>query len=80
MFDLGVPSNSLSVLYVLQVSTVTEVEEVKKEVKEKKEQLTKAQKRRMFDKFGHAGDRPRGWDWVDIIKHLSQTAHKDYST
>ena len=45
----------------------------KKEVKEKKEQLSKNQKRRMFDKFGSTADRPRGWDWVDIIKHLSQT-------
>ncbi|BFZ19013.1 hypothetical protein BsWGS_22053 [Bradybaena similaris] len=41
--------------------------------KEKKEQLTKAQKRKIFDKFGATTDRPRGWNWVDIIKHLSQT-------
>ena len=41
--------------------------------KEKKEQLTKAQKRRLFDKFGNAEDRPRGWNWVDVVKHLSQT-------
>ncbi|ESP04169.1 hypothetical protein LOTGIDRAFT_180040 [Lottia gigantea] len=41
--------------------------------KEKKEQLTKAQKRRIMDKFGSEKDRPRGWDWVDIVKHLSQT-------
>ncbi len=44
----------------------------------KKEQLTKAQKRRMWDKGGIAGeDRPRGWDWVDVIKHLSQTGAKE---
>lgn len=39
----------------------------------KKEQLTKAQKRRMWDKTDHTGTKPRGWDWVDIVKHLSQT-------
>ncbi|XP_060076000.1 RWD domain-containing protein 4-like [Ylistrum balloti] len=41
--------------------------------KEKKEQLTKNQKRRLFDKLNAQGDRPRGHDWVDIIRHLSQT-------
>lgn len=44
--------------------------------KEKKDQLSKNQKRRMYDKFGTKGmvdDKPRGWDWVDIVKHLSQT-------
>ncbi|KAK7087530.1 RWD domain-containing protein 4-like [Littorina saxatilis] len=43
--------------------------------KERKEQLTKQQKRRIFDKFGGSTmeDRPRGWNWVDVIKHLSQT-------
>ncbi|KAH9515043.1 RWD domain-containing protein 4 [Bulinus truncatus] len=44
--------------------------------KEKKEQLTKSQKRRLFDRFGAGTDRPRGWDWVDIIKHLAQTGGK----
>ncbi|GFS24622.1 RWD domain-containing protein 4A [Elysia marginata] len=42
-------------------------------VKEKKENLSKSQKRRLFDRFGANQDKPRGWDWVDIIKHLSQT-------
>ncbi|PZC84736.1 hypothetical protein B5X24_HaOG204284 [Helicoverpa armigera] len=44
---------------------------------EKKEQLTKAQKRRAWDKaeIGRAGEKPRGWDWVDIVKHLSQVPH-----
>lgn len=41
--------------------------------KEKKEQLTKAQKRRMWDRQNAAGERARGYNWVDIIKHLSQT-------
>lgn len=42
--------------------------------------MTKAQKRRMWDRMeagGKAGDKPRGWDWMDIIKHLSQTGNKD---
>ncbi|CAL1543644.1 unnamed protein product [Lymnaea stagnalis] len=47
--------------------------------KDKKEQLTKSQKRRLFDRFGATTDRPRGWDWVDIIKHLSQTGGKPES-
>ncbi|XP_037958751.1 RWD domain-containing protein 4 [Teleopsis dalmanni] len=42
----------------------------------KKEQLTKAQKRRQWERTDHRGDRPRGWDWVDIVKHLSQTGNK----
>ncbi|KAK3731273.1 hypothetical protein RRG08_025815 [Elysia crispata] len=42
-------------------------------VKEKKENLSKSQKRRIFDRFGANMEKPRGWDWVDIIKHLSQT-------
>jgi hypothetical protein len=45
---------------------------------EKKEQLTKAQKRRMWDKGGiDSEDRPRGWNWVDVVKHLSQSGSKD---
>ncbi|KAK8405956.1 hypothetical protein O3P69_006986 [Scylla paramamosain] len=43
--------------------------------KEKKEQLTKAQKRRMWDRQNAAGERARGYNWVDIIKHLSQTGN-----
>ena len=40
----------------------------------KKEQLTKAQKRRMWNRGGlDTDDRPRGWNWVDIVRHLSQT-------
>ncbi|XP_043232717.1 RWD domain-containing protein 4-like isoform X1 [Amphibalanus amphitrite] len=44
--------------------------------KEKKEQLSKQQKRRAWDRaqVGGGGERARGWDWVDIIRHLSQTA------
>jgi hypothetical protein len=43
----------------------------------KKEQLTKSQKRRMWERTDNKGNRARGWDWVDIIRHLSQTGHKD---
>lgn len=45
----------------------------------KKEQLTKAQKRRQWDQTtsGAAGEKPRGWDWVDIVKHLAQVGSKD---
>lgn len=50
-------------------------ESVKKEPK--KEQLTKAQKRRQWERADHKGDRPRGWNWVDIVKHLSQTGYKE---
>lgn len=45
--------------------------------KTKKEQLTKAQKRRQWERTDHKGEKPRGWNWIDIIKHLSQTGNKD---
>ncbi|KAK3083645.1 hypothetical protein FSP39_000755 [Pinctada imbricata] len=41
--------------------------------KEKKEQLSKNQKRKLYDRLNAAGERPRGWNWVDVIRHLSQT-------
>ncbi|XP_063238269.1 RWD domain-containing protein 4 [Bacillus rossius redtenbacheri] len=42
----------------------------------KKEQLSKAQKRKQWDRTDSKGTRPRGWDWVDVVKHLSQTGSK----
>lgn len=45
--------------------------------KEKKLQLTKAQKRRQWNKTDGKGEKPRGWNWVDIVKHLSQTGSKE---
>ncbi|KAK7576677.1 hypothetical protein V9T40_012963 [Parthenolecanium corni] len=39
----------------------------------KKEQLSKAQKRRQWDRCDARRERPRGWNWVDIVKHLSQS-------
>ena len=53
--------------------------EAKKPLKEKKEQLSKNQKRRLYDKFGTQGmmeGKQRGWNWVDLIRHLSQTGSK----
>jgi len=44
--------------------------------KEKKEHLTKAQKRRQWDRADAKGGQARGWDWVDVVKHLSQTGNK----
>lgn len=46
-------------------------------VKVKKEHLTKSQKRRQWEQSDHKGERPRGYNWVDIVKHLSQTGGKD---
>ncbi|XP_002190753.1 RWD domain-containing protein 4 isoform X2 [Taeniopygia guttata] len=45
--------------------------------KEKKEQLSKTQKRKLADKTDNKGELPRGWNWVDVIKHLSKTGSKD---
>lgn len=45
--------------------------------KEKKEQLTKNQKRKIFDRLDATGERPRGWNWVDVIRHLSQTGSQN---
>ncbi|XP_046391193.1 RWD domain-containing protein 4 [Ischnura elegans] len=44
--------------------------------KMKKEQLSKAQKRKQWERVDGKGEKPRGWDWVDIVKHLSQTGGK----
>merc|ERR1719370_1693434 len=49
-----------------------EPEEAKQKVK--KEQLTKGQKRAAWKKGGmNEADRERGWNWVDVVKHLHQT-------
>jgi hypothetical protein len=47
----------------------------------KKEQLTKTQKRRQWNHRagGDDGQKPRGHDWVDIVRHLSQTGGKTES-
>lgn len=43
----------------------------------KKEQMTKNQKRRLWDRTNNKGERERGWNWVDILRHLSSTGHKE---
>lgn len=43
----------------------------------KKEQLTKAQKRKQWERSDHNGEMPRGYDWVDVVRHLSQTGGKN---
>lgn len=45
--------------------------------KSKKPNLTKAQKRRQWDQSVGGGEKARGWNWVDIVKHLSQCGNKD---
>lgn len=52
---------------------IEKTDEPTKMDKLKKEQLTKAQKRRITERTNHKGERERGWDWVDVIRHLSQT-------
>uniref|UniRef100_A0A8D8Q9T6 RWD domain-containing protein 4 n=1 Tax=Cacopsylla melanoneura TaxID=428564 RepID=A0A8D8Q9T6_9HEMI len=48
----------------------------KKEKVVKKEAMSKAQKRKQWERSDGKGEKPRGWDWVDIVKHLSQTGGK----
>ena len=58
----------------LQAAEQNRDRSISKEPSPKKKQLTKAQKRRMWNKGGlDTDDRPRGWNWVDVIRHLSQT-------
>ncbi|KAK2177295.1 hypothetical protein NP493_606g00025 [Ridgeia piscesae] len=47
--------------------------------KPKKEQLSKQQKRKLYDRMGNMNTQElvRGWDWVDVIKHLSQRGKAD---
>lgn len=45
--------------------------------KEKKEILTKSQKRRIADRTNYKGERERGRNWVDVVKHLSKTGKTD---
>ena len=41
--------------------------------KEKRVAMTKSQKRRQWDRMDGKGEKPRGWNWIDVVKHLSQT-------
>jgi len=57
---------------------VADNDETVAKTKVKKEQLTKAQKRAQWKKGGiNEDERERGWNWVDIVRHLSQTANSD---
>ncbi|XP_052244856.1 RWD domain-containing protein 4-like isoform X2 [Dreissena polymorpha] len=59
-------------------SILEEIQDESSKKKERKEQLTKHQKRRLYEKMGNAtGEKPRGWNWVDIVKHLSQTGGQE---
>ncbi|XP_071790491.1 RWD domain-containing protein 4-like isoform X2 [Asterias amurensis] len=57
----------------MTVRSSSNTEQAVAKQKEKKEQLTKAQKRKIANRTDHRGDLPRGFDWVDIVKHLSRT-------
>ncbi|KAF7288047.1 RWD domain-containing protein 4 [Rhynchophorus ferrugineus] len=56
---------------------ISEQEPIQGVKKERKEHLTKAQKRRQWNRTDGKGEKPRGWNWVDIVKHLSQTGSKE---
>ena len=78
--DGELTSDSHQIEVVKEISDNLENVQVheKKEKSPKKEQLTKAQKRKMWNKGGlDTEDRPRGWNWIDVIRHLSQTGSKD---
>ncbi|KAF4089142.1 hypothetical protein AMELA_G00063130 [Ameiurus melas] len=62
---------------VVSAVTLTSTSDVSSPVssskkKEKKEQLTKAQKRKMIGRTDNKGELPRGWNWVDVIKHVTE--------
>ncbi|XP_026978396.1 RWD domain-containing protein 4 isoform X1 [Phocoena sinus] len=67
--------SAASISNIISVETPNTAPSSKK--KDKKEQLSKAQKRKLADKTDHKGELPRGWNWVDVVKHLSKTGSKD---
>ncbi|XP_053772430.1 RWD domain-containing protein 4 [Desmodus rotundus] len=62
-----------SISSIISVDTPNTAPSSKK--KDKREQLSKAQKRKLADKTDHKGERPRGWNWVDVVKHVSICNH-----
>ncbi|XP_014280967.1 RWD domain-containing protein 4 [Halyomorpha halys] len=54
-----------------------ELEQGTSQKKDKKCHLTKAQKRKQWNRVDCHGERPRGWNWIDVIHHLSQTGPKN---
>ncbi|XP_050420475.1 RWD domain-containing protein 4 [Adelges cooleyi] len=53
--------------------TIDNDEDITKKVTVKKDHMSKAQKRKQWDRLDSKGDKPRGFDWIDVVKHLSQT-------
>nr|VZI15066.1 unnamed protein product [Spirometra erinaceieuropaei] len=39
--------------------------------------LSKSQKRRQLNRLDVSGNLPRGWNWVDVVKHLRQTGSRE---
>lgn len=68
-----------STLDIRAAADVVRAGDTVKEAAPKKEQLTKSQKRRQWEQSDHSGNKPRGYNWVDIVKHLSQTGGKEDS-
>jgi predicted RND superfamily exporter protein len=62
-----------------EVEKMEEESEIKT-AKLKPTQLSKAAKRRQADRLNAQGELPRGWNWIDIIKHLSQTGSSKRDT
>jgi len=71
----SVVSNVTDSVDRMAISGTQELESISKKPV-KKEHLSKAQKRKQWDRVDGKGDKPRGWDWVDVVKHLSQTGSK----
>ncbi|XP_050546736.1 RWD domain-containing protein 4 [Daktulosphaira vitifoliae] len=53
--------------------TIENDEELIKKNAVKKDYMSKSQKRKQWDRLDAKGEKPRGYDWVDVVKHLSQT-------
>lgn len=75
----GIEEIPVESIHNLQISDELSNQESSKKL-DKKEQLTKAQKRRQWNKLDAKGEKQRGWNWVDIVKHLSQTGSKEDQT
>ncbi|XP_044271498.1 RWD domain-containing protein 4 [Tribolium madens] len=65
------------IIETVEKSPSPELEQTTSQKVPKKEHLTKAQKRRQWNRIDSKGEKPRGWNWVDIVKHLSQTGPKE---
>lgn len=77
-FDEVISEQPEEIVENIERVTISEERPIEvKKVQPKKEHLSKAQKRRQWDRVEARGERPRGWDWVDIVKHLSQTGTKE---